>query len=142
LFPESFKDKFLKFDVLVTYNGEHFDLPFLREKGWLIEYNMHVDLLPIMTVVTGKRNKKDFLCRDLGIYVPSDPCGCGWNVARLGRKVVDGCASLGERFAVAAHNANDLVATNELFDLAVREGWVSLSGSSQGVGGAVGAGNE
>jgi len=118
--------KELVFDVLVTYNGVGFDLPFLKEKGWSVKFNQHVDLMVVMMEVVGKRCKKDMLCRDLGIYVPSDPCGSGWNVARLGKKIVGGTATDSERFMVAAHNVNDLVATQELFALALKEGWVNL----------------
>lgn len=112
--------------VLVSYNGDFFDLPFLKArcaKNSIPEFLYglkHIDLFPKSCerlASSGGRISKDGAIRKMGLYIPNTIDGhyCAL-LAKQGSSV--------ELISVFEHNAVDLTATAKLFFEYVRFSWL------------------
>jgi DNA polymerase elongation subunit (family B) len=132
-----------EYDVVVTYNGRSFDLPFLLHRSVvfgikpcveLMKYRylshqtrpFHVDLLEELTWygAMGKRPSLHLFCRAYGIDSPKQTDACGDNITELfqHKKFRD----------IAQYNAGDVYATAKLYDkwfeLLAPRGFVNITG--------------
>lgn len=97
--------------TLLTYNGRHFDLPFLKARGALYDITFdylpskHIDLLPFATKLNKTRMTKDmFLSKYLNMYVPRT-CSGAW----LARQYSTGKITMDGHLQNIQHNAQDVL---------------------------------
>ena len=113
-------------DVLLSYNGIEFDIPFICSKllkhggetnaniAKLLLETKHIDLMGFSIFVAGRRLQKEDACRKLGnLYVPRKSEGL-WN-ARIYKNPQ--LLTENDHLEMLQHNATDLTATNRLYNV-------------------------
>jgi hypothetical protein len=107
----------------VTYNGENFDFPFLRERGGFPMENGHVDLFGIACERIGGERfiAKERACSKIGIYTPS--IISGFRCAALANLDSERILPK-DNLDIILHNAIDLYATAMLYYEFKRFGWI------------------
>ena len=96
-----------QYDVVVTFNGKRFDLPFLKKRYSIRFPPIHIDLLPLMQSL-GQFGGLKKIEERFGLKRDSDLCGlCGFDAVRLWR-IYDnkGCKESLDR--LVRYNAADI----------------------------------
>ena len=110
-------------DVLLTYNGLSFDLPFIKHRAekhglWkkmaFLPETPHVDLFPFVHHAFGRRANKEEACSKLAnLYVPRKNDGM-W-IARLYSHPE--LLTENDHLDMLAHNATDISSTYKLYNV-------------------------
>jgi len=108
--------EFAKYDLLVTYNGARFDLPFIKHKYPEIEFDqLHIDLMyPLRRI--GYTGGLKAIERALGVTRSEDTTGItGFDAVRLWHEYERGSADALE--LLLAYNREDIVNLETIIEL-------------------------